>query len=487
MTILSGLSNFFIPPIKTDFQPSSELSLVLAQGRERILTAILRITAILAMIAIPSALPQLIQDGQWVSILCYTGSLGVVIPLGINRQINYTLRAGVLLFILYGLGLLDLLNYGLAEDARVYLFGFSVIAILLLGIRVGLAALSVSLVSIATVGWQISSGHFVILATSHMPSKALTLDSVIVFCTVFLVMTGLVMVAVYTLLHDFELAWLRERAAVTQLHQERDLLDQRVNERTHELAQARDQALAASNLKTELLAKVSHELRTPLGAILGFTEMLESGVYGDIAPAQQPVTTEIIGSAQYLTHLVNELLDEAQLEAGKLQLKFSAFTPTALVDETLAKMNILAEAKEIRLTSSISPEVPNLIWGDPTRLQQILVNLVGNAIKFTLRGTIQVKLFCPDAAHWAIQVADTGVGIPREAQAYIFEPFRQVDGSVTRSSQGTGLGLSIVKQLTTLMGGKIMLDSVENCGSTFTVILPLHKNPSQINNGENTK
>jgi signal transduction histidine kinase len=292
--------------------------------------------------------------------------------------------------------------------------------------------------------------------------------------------TGLIMAALHALLHDIEMAWLREYAASLQLHQERDLLDQRVAERTRELAQARDQALAASHLKTELLAKVSHELRTPLGAILGFTEMLKEGVYGDIAPAQQTITTEIIDSTQYLTSLVNELLDQAQLDTGKLQLKISAFTPAALVDDILTRMNILAQAKGLALNADISSNVPATLFGDLTRLQQILMNLVSNAIKFTQQGRVQVSLFCPDPQHWAIQVADTGVGIPAEAQAYIFEPFRQVDGSVTRGQPGTGLGLSIVKQLTTLMGGQIKLKSEVGHGSIFTVILPLKSVQPQV-------
>jgi signal transduction histidine kinase len=125
------------------------------------------------------------------------------------------------------------------------------------------------------------------------------------------------------------------------------------------------------------------------------------------------------------------------------------------------------------LTINIASEVPVILSGDEGRLQQILVNLVSNAIKFTQAGAVQVHIYCPDAAHWAMQVTDTGPGIPGEAHEYIFEPFRQVDGSVTRHYIGTGLGLSIVKQLTTLMAGRITLESQVGQGSTFTVLLPL--------------
>jgi PAS domain S-box-containing protein len=246
------------------------------------------------------------------------------------------------------------------------------------------------------------------------------------------------------------------------------------------VALARDQALETSRLKTELLAKVSHELRTPLGAILGFAELLEAGVYGSLSDKQQQVTIRIIDSTQYLTSLVNELLDQAQLEAGRLKLNIQSFAPADLVDDTLIRMGVLARAKGLSLTSDIAADVPPALWGDSARLQQILVNLVSNAIKFTPTGAVRMRLYCPDADHWAMQVSDTGSGIPVEAQTYIFEPFRQVDGSVTRAHAGTGLGLSIVKQLTTVMGGEITLKSEIGQGSTFTVSLPLQATPEKM-------
>ncbi|HXW01360.1 MAG TPA: ATP-binding protein, partial [Anaerolineae bacterium] len=246
------------------------------------------------------------------------------------------------------------------------------------------------------------------------------------------------------------------------------------------VALARDQALETSRLKTELLAKVSHELRTPLGAILGFAELLEAGVYGPLSDKQQQVTIRIIDSTQYLTTLVNELLDQAQLEAGRLKLNIQPFAPANLVDDTLVKMGVLARAKGLSLTSDIAADVPSALWGDTARLQQILVNLVSNAIKFTSVGGVRVRLYRPDTGYWALQVSDTGSGIPAEAQAYIFEPFRQVDGSITRAHAGTGLGLSIVKQLTTLMGGEITLKSEMGQGSTFTISLPLQATQEKI-------
>lgn len=245
------------------------------------------------------------------------------------------------------------------------------------------------------------------------------------------------------------------------------------------LAQARDQALEASRLKSQLLAKVSHELRTPLGAILGYTELLQYGVFGPLSDEQQKATVEIIDSTQYLTHMVNELLDQAQLETGKVSLNIRSFILADMVNQVETKMNVLAQSKGLTLTTDIAAELPSTLAGDQKRLQQILLNLISNAIKFTQTGGVQVRLYQPDLAYWAIQVADTGIGIPPEAQAYIFEPFQQVDGSITREQTGTGLGLSIVKHLVSLMGGQITLESKVGQGSIFTILLPLNPIPEK--------
>lgn len=240
-----------------------------------------------------------------------------------------------------------------------------------------------------------------------------------------------------------------------------------------ELIEARDQALEVSRLKTALLAKVSHELRTPLAVILGFAEMLEFGVYGLLSDQQRQAIAQIIDGSHYLTKMVNELLVQAQLEASRSALNISSFAPADLVKDTVAQMSFLADNKKLTLKADVASNVPAAISSDLIRIKHILVNLVDNAIKFTQTGTIHIHVYQPDPAHWALQVSDTGPGIPPEAQSYIFEPFRQVDDSPTRQHGGTGLGLSIVKQLTTLLGGQITLESEIGQGSVFTVTFPL--------------
>jgi signal transduction histidine kinase len=171
--------------------------------------------------------------------------------------------------------------------------------------------------------------------------------------------------------------------------------------------------------------------------------------------------------------MVNDLLNQAQLEAGKLKLNIHPFEPAGLVEQIQSKMQLLAEPKGLTLITTIDPDLPSPILGDAIRLQQILVNLISNGIKFTESGSVQVILTRHDQNYWAIHVVDTGSGIPKEVHHHIFEPFGQVDGSITRKYGGTGLGLSIVKQLTVLMGGQIQLESNLGQGSHFLVILPL--------------
>ncbi|MCB9134762.1 MAG: PAS domain-containing protein [Anaerolineales bacterium] len=240
-----------------------------------------------------------------------------------------------------------------------------------------------------------------------------------------------------------------------------------------EFVKARDQALESSRLKSQLLARVSHELRTPLAAILGFAELLHDGSYGILDDEQSEMVTGIIESAQDLTAMVNELLDEAQFEVHSVKLQNANFRIKDLVRNVEMKMGMLAITKNLTLQFKIDPNMPTDLWGDEFRLRQILLNLVGNALKFTKQGEVSVKLGCVDDHHWLIEVSDTGIGIPKDAQDSIFEPFHQVDGSITRTYGGSGLGLSIVKHLTELMEGQIHLKSDVQQGSTFTIVLPL--------------
>ncbi len=243
-----------------------------------------------------------------------------------------------------------------------------------------------------------------------------------------------------------------------------------------ELALAHEQALEASRMKSQLLAKVSHELRTPLGVILGYGELLHNERFGPLDESQKEATAIVIESSHYLDFMVSELLDEAQIEAKTLTLHPRRFSPADMLVRVTASIALLCSNKGLTFETCLAPELPEEMYADDQRLQEILLNLAGNAVKFTQKGGVTIRLFLCDQEHWAMQVEDTGAGIPPEAHSYIFEPFRQVDNAITHQNRGTGLGLSITKHLTELMGGSIQLESEVGRGSKFTVVLPIVRN-----------
>jgi len=240
------------------------------------------------------------------------------------------------------------------------------------------------------------------------------------------------------------------------------------------MADARDQAIQASQMKSQFLARMSHELRTPLGVIRGYADVLNEPAYGTLTEPQAKAVREIIDSNQRVSDMVSELLDEARLAAGAVQLESRLFTPASILEDVETKLSILTQKKGISLTTELDPELPVQLVGDPTRINQMVTNLTSNSIKFTKQGGVHIKFYPNGKEQWAIDIKDTGTGIPKAAHQSIFEPFRQADNTITRKYGGTGLGLSIVKQLTELMGGEITLKSKLGSGTTFTIILPLN-------------
>ncbi len=228
-----------------------------------------------------------------------------------------------------------------------------------------------------------------------------------------------------------------------------------------------------NRMKSAFVSMVSHELRTPLGAILGFAEILQQGIHGRLGAEQAKKVEGIMSNVGHLLAIVQDLLDQAKIEAGTLTILDGPVAPAKLVEEVQGNVAKLAEEKGLKLFTAVEPDVPALLRGDFQRLRQVLSNLVTNALKYTEQGEVKVRLYRPDEAHWAMEVTDTGVGISPDAQAYVFDPFRQVTSSLRRSRGGVGLGLSIVKKLVILMGGDIQLTSEVGRGSTFTAILPL--------------
>lgn len=244
-------------------------------------------------------------------------------------------------------------------------------------------------------------------------------------------------------------------------------------EMEEQLREAKEAAESASAFKSQLLSRVSHELRTPLGGVLGYAELMQSDAFGALNEEQRQAAGYIVDSAHYLNQMVNDLLNEAEIAARSIKLQNDWFSPAEALEKASASLSVQAIKKGLLFIAEHSPDLPKKLFGDSRRLQQIIINLAGNAIKFTERGEVRVRLERPAPDQWAIIVSDTGAGIPKEAQGYIFEPFRQVDNRITRENRGSGLGLSITKHLVELMGGQIALDSEVGKGSVFTVTLPI--------------
>jgi PAS domain S-box-containing protein len=251
---------------------------------------------------------------------------------------------------------------------------------------------------------------------------------------------------------------------------------QEMSSKNLELDAALARAEEATRAKSSFLANMSHEIRTPLNAIMGMAELARGK--GSTVPPQLALRT-ISNEVEALMHIINDILDFSKIEAGQLELELTVFDMQVVFRQVGEALAVLARRKGLRFTSNVTPDIPSALLGDAGRLRQVLLNLGGNAIKFTHAGEVSISVdmldICDEMIRVRFEVRDTGIGIPERKHAHIFESFTQVDGSTTREYGGTGLGLAICKRFVELMGGSISLESEESRGSTFSFVLEMQK------------
>ncbi|TVQ62000.1 MAG: response regulator [Phycisphaerales bacterium] len=265
-----------------------------------------------------------------------------------------------------------------------------------------------------------------------------------------------------------------ERELAESLTREKAELERLVAQRTSELERMTDEAEAANRAKSDFIAGMSHEIRTPMTAILGFAELIRSG---DLTPEEQAEHAETIcRNGEHLIEVINDVLDLSKIEAGRMEVDHQASSPRRLLEDVDSMLRHRAESKGLKLEVVGGADLPEAIVTDPTRVRQILTNLLGNAIKFTESGSVTIRAWMDggaDGSPWlVVEVGDSGIGIPAECLEAIFQPFRQADATTTRRFGGTGLGLSISRNLAELLGGTLSVQSELGCGSVFTLRIP---------------
>jgi signal transduction histidine kinase len=257
---------------------------------------------------------------------------------------------------------------------------------------------------------------------------------------------------------------------------EKENLNLQLHQLNRDLERARIVAEEANHMKSRFVANMSHELRTPLNGIIGLSYIVKQEMKGPLSEEQHDYLQRIYDSGEHLIKLLNDILDNAKLEAGRLDIQMEPMRLEPIFQEALATTQVLIGTKQIRVSEEIASDLPE-VYGDRMRITQVLLNLLSNAAKFTERGSITLRARCtgPDQScgHVQIAVVDTGVGIAREHQALIFEEFRQADETLSRRYGGTGLGLPISRQLVAMHGGQLEVISEPGVGSTFYFTLPI--------------
>ncbi|NVM74447.1 signal transduction histidine kinase/CheY-like chemotaxis protein/HPt (histidine-containing phosphotransfer) domain-containing protein [Duganella sp. SG902] len=420
----------------------------LQDWRSRLLDGLCAVAFWFGLLAVLPSMWGSVRQGHWPLALADVAALAGTAVLHFRRGIPYRWRAGALLAIAYLIAVV--LLFSLGPLSQIYLLAVPVLCTVLIGAGAATLALLGCGATLFLAGYLggIEPGMAVVSLSPLAHWAILSLN--------FLLVAAVLSVSCTYLLHGLAGALVRERA---------------IHARNAEALAARRAAEVSSQLKSDFLAMISHEVRTPLGGVIG---MLRSALKDSgLAPHTHDKLRLSLSNAEVLLQIINDILDFSRLEAGKMPLETLDFDLATLLRDVVDLLADRAEAKGISLIAELDPALPAWWRGDPTRLRQVVVNLVGNGIKFTEHGEVRVSVAEQAGQGIVLSVRDSGIGIAPEALGRLFQKFEQADAATARKYGGTGLGLAICKNIVAAMGGHIEASSEPGVGSVFRVRLPL--------------
>jgi signal transduction histidine kinase len=418
----------------------------------------------LALIACFLMLTNLYFDAESDNPFIAAGLISLVFALYLQAYFNSRHLAANLVVCTYWLvDFLLIFDHGLIGTPIFWLFPVAPMAILFSGVKSGIFW---CIVCIATIFlfWYLENSTILIIEDSLTPiiNLAWEADGALIFANDSSIVLILLTLATIVFKNS-------QSCAESKLQESVESLQKEVTTR----AIAERKAIDSEQAKSAFFAAMSHELRTPLNGVIGAAQLLKDSRE---KPDIEKLTRIIMNSGETLLELINDVLDLSSLEAGKMSLESRKISLPEFLDQVLLPFDLQAQAKHIKLSSGVSDDAPAPFYCDPTRLRQVIINLVGNAIKFTSEGEIQVLLDSQDQT-LRVRVIDTGIGIPENALAKLFEPYVQADADTMRKYGGSGLGLAIVSKLVTAMAGSIVVESELGTGSCFTFLVPSTAKP----------